>query len=182
MDLSFLFSWLPGFSDRINGENDYEGFADFYSDFLMESGICSQIFFWGIGIAAIVCLVYYLYGCNRFHKVANRITWAIILVLTCFFTWLVSYRLVLGDIEGERGLLYEIADKTWTKAREGIVDEENLSEIDDTHYAYLEQFSNHLEQLPAEMALAVVLYAFITFFILSICVKGTTTHGKGVPF
>lgn len=184
-----FFQWLPDFVSRIDGEGEYAQFGEYYRDFLIESGICGSVITWGLIVTLIVVSLYYFIGCNKWHAVANRPIWGVVLLLTCGITFLMTYNSVLGNYDEKKEHLsgvYAVAlnndNGTWQRLRKGIEDEEHLSRIDRVRDAYIEQFRNGSEKLPIEMGLAVSLFTLIEFFGFSIWFKRYTRHGAGVPF
>lgn len=175
-----LFEWCTSLSEKMSDG----AYANFYNDYFSTS-VLSTVFFWGIGIALIIALVYYLGVCNFSFKLAKRWSWLVVLLLTGIVCLFVSNSVMIGTYDGDpedsTGFFASI-DST----REGLLalttTEDEVNQVNLDSGSLRDSVLEGNETIFAEISLMNALYSIIFFVLFSILFKRFSTHGKAIPW
>ena len=184
-----FYSWCTSLGDKMSNGGENPEFVDYYTGYFSDTPVCSTIFWTGMGIAAVIALLYYFGVCNFVFKLAKRWVWCCVLLLVFVVTTFATIPIIVGheseDPEQSTGIFFSSHDIESEKL-DGTEDDnmrEELQQIaSDFREQFLESEDNEMrEYLPLEMALVNAAYASILFIILSFLFKRHTTHGAAVP-
>lgn len=175
-----LFEWCTSLSERMS-----EGaYSNFYNDYFSTS-VLSSVFFLGVGVAAIIALVYYLGICNFSFKLAKRWCWLIVLLATGIVTLFVSNNVMVGTYDGDpedsTGFFASI-DSTREHLLALTTTEEEVNQVNLDSGSLRDAVLEGTETIFVEVSLMNALYAIVLFIIFSIIFKRFSTHGKAIPW
>lgn len=171
-----LFEWCTSLLEKMS----YGAYADFYNDYF-STPVLSTVFFWGIGIALIIALVYYLGVCNFSFKLAKRWSWLVVLLLTGIVCLFVSDSVMIGTYDDSTGFFASI-DSTRERLSLLATTEEEVNQVNLAAGSLLDSVREGNETVFAEISLMNALYSMIVFVMFSILFKRFSTHGKAIPW
>lgn len=186
-----FYSWCTSLGDKLLNGGEDEEFVDYYTGYFIDTSICNTIFWTGMGIAAVIAVLYYFGICNFVFKLAKRWVWLCMLALVFVITLFTTIPQIVGhdadDPEYATGI-FSVTYIIESDKLDGTDDDSMREEIQQKAASFREQFltkedsSMMSETLPLEMALTNAVYAILLFIVLSILFKRHTTHGAAVPF
>lgn len=185
-----IYSWCTSLGDKLLTGGENEEFVDYYTGYFSDTSVCANIFWLGLGIAAVIAILYYFVGCNLSFQLAKRWVWFCVLILVFGATLFATVPRIVGhdaeNPEESTGIFFKAYEIEIEKLI-NIEDDNMRADIQQTAIDFREQFIPKedsmlsRESLPLEMALTNAIYAILLFVILSFCFKRFTTHGASVP-
>lgn len=178
---SALFSWATDLTDLCSTHE----FSQFFANYFIDSNVCLWTFLIGVGIAVVVCGIFYFGICNTSYPMSTRINWLVALLLTCVITFFASKMFVQGHDGGEAssssGLYlssYTLQDDYTAQIEDN---DDQLAEWSAQCDEFRQELATGAFDIINKIALLNTLYALLIFVAMSFCVKGTTIHGKNIP-
>lgn len=92
----YLFSPFTNLDDLCSTGDYFEFLKNYF-----ESDVCWEIFGIGVGIAAVLAIVFYFIIGNKSYALSKRITWIAFLLITCLATFLSSEAYLVGHDGGD---------------------------------------------------------------------------------
>lgn len=171
-----LFQWCTSLSEKM-AESRY------YNDYFSTS-ILSTAFFWGVGIALVFALIFYLIVGNVSFKLSKRWCWLLFLMFAGIFCAIASYDVMVGTYDGDpensTGFFASI-DSTKRDLLEGTFGEDR-DKISLEASNLVDSVREGNELIFAEISLMNALYSVVFFFIFSLLLKRFSIHAKAIPW
>lgn len=165
-------------------KNDGSGFLDTY--FCKEEAAFTTCLLIVLGVAVVAAAVFYGWIANTSYRLTNLTTWLVTMVVGALLTFGITQYRVIGNEDSNSGVFNSIAKTFDEKSKPDInstpeqsVRELNrLTEARDTIKERIKSFDSMVVSLHVTQ---LVLF-LVSFFVISVCVKNMTIHGKSVPF
>ncbi len=189
MQFSDIYSWCTSLGDCLTNGGENQDFTDYYTDYFNETSVCSNIFWIGLGIAAVLALIFYFGICNFCFSLSKRWMWLCVLVITFAATLFTTMKMVCGTYtdDGETSTgIFKSAYNTTDRKLDESTDPDARKEVNLISKSFMEMFSSEdnsetMSSLPLELGLVNGGYALLGFIILSFVAKRFTKHGSSIP-
>lgn len=171
-----LFQWCTSLSEKMAE-------SLFYNDYFNTS-ILSNTFFWGVGIALVFALIFYLIIGNVSFKLSKRWCWLLFLMFAGIFCAIASYDVMVGTYDGDpensKGFFSSI--NSTTERILPTVTSEDRDKVLLEASNLVDSVLQGNELIFAEISLMNALYAVVFFFIFSLLLKRFSIHAKAIPW
>lgn len=178
---SSLFLWATKLDDLCS-TSEYSQFFDHY---FMQTDVCMWTFIIGLGIAIVVCAIFYFGICNASYALSTRLTWAVALVIVGAATFFSSHFYINGHngdgASTSSGWYHDSYVLQDTYAEEIEDDGDQLAEWNALSDEFRDELGTGAFDITNSISLVNTVYALLIFILMSFCVKGTTVHGKNIP-
>lgn len=91
-----FYSWCTSLGEKLLNGGGNEEFVDYYTGYFADTSVCSTIFWTGMGIAAVIAVLYYFGICNFVFKLAKRWVWFCVLALVFVITLFTTISQIVG--------------------------------------------------------------------------------------
>lgn len=178
---SSLFSWATDLKDLCS-TSDY---SQFFNHYFMETDACLWTFLIGVGIAVVVGAIFYFGICNTRFSLSTRLVWVVAMIICCAATFFVSDIYLKGHDGGEAssssGLFLDSYNLQDDYAQSIEDDDDQLAEWNEQADEFRQDLATGSFDIITKISVINTVYALLVFILFSLCVKGTTTHGKNIP-
>lgn len=139
-----------------------------------------------LGVAVVTAAVFYGWIANTSYRLTNLTTWLVTMVVGALLTFGITQYRVIGNEDSNSGVFYSIANSFEMKSK---TDPNQTPEQHEYERKRLESSRDKIkEEIKSFDSMVVSLHVtqlvlfLVSFFMISLCVKNMTIHGKSVPF
>lgn len=183
-----LYTWASSLGEELE-EGD---FIQFFENYFRETDVLQNTFLLGLGIGAVLALIFYYVCCNISIKFGNIWAWAIVLLISIGVTFVTSQQYVLGsdggDAESSSGFYSSIYETQSDMLDQVGDDQDERQNVNDTTDRLITEINDGTNSVVTEIAMINMLYCAIIFFVFSMLItkikflRDLTIHGKATPF
>lgn len=178
---SSLFSWATDLTELCS-TSDY---SQFFNHYFIDTDVLTWTFVIGLGIAVVIGLIFYLVICNKSFALSTRLNWLIALIITAVATFFVSSAYMKGsdggDASSSSGFFLDSYTYQDDVAQDLEDNDDQLAEWNASAEDFRQGLSTGDFDIITKIALVNMGYSLLIFILLSLCLKGTTVHGKNIP-
>lgn len=158
--------------------------SSFLHDYFCLEGAFTTCLVIVLGVAVVAAAIFYGWIANTSYRLTNLSTWLVTMVVGALLTFGITQYRVIGNEDNNSGIFNSIANQYDVKNSKYDTPEkqESLGKILDENRDKIKEGIKSFDMIVVKLHVTQLVLFLVSFFVISLCVKNMTIHGKSVPF